>query len=648
MRNRALITLLLLLLCPNILLANTFYDRKEAYLDLIIEASETRELKGYDAWHAAIAKAYRGEPVNYTLVDDLILALRDQSISTIDFRMQPAVRLLYHSNGANPSWESELIDAMLEIGMWVDSASETEKLHRNFFSENHTLMYASAAYLLRQKYPHLAWKIDQNLDRRLKYVLQLKADLGFYEYFSTTYYVFSLQALTNLADFAEDPEIRSLAEKATKRMLEDSIKIYTDNGEFYPAAGRNYESRYTSSASGGRSDFWLITGKGKLSIGGRGIFLASSDIDYTDVANTYRSEVYSVVYQGHSITESVEALKEAGFSRAERGILQWNHGAYYNKQTAADTIHAINTYNLHKNADLNIFGHLASLSNSLPAIWNDQLHTRLATLISPITQGSNISESKVTIYKNKGVALVSEESQYAGSVGWQRQQWVATCGDVAVWTQTGVIPEDWEGKHYFTDSHLPTVKQDENVALVLYQPVSHVRWLASILERLADSVLKKAGAETTVAELMEQDHSIGELLDTRITLHWPTKRFSEHSLVNDWLVARNGDNYCAVRREGSDYWHDGVDEEFPYSTSHRGRQAWAVVVGNKDTHTSFDRFKEIISEAVVQESHRWSWQDGWEYSARVMVDGKDIAHSGHTKNISLGSLKSVIRSLSMN
>ena len=116
--------------------------------------------------------------------------------------------------------------------------------------------------------------------------------------------------------------------------------------------------------------------------------------------------------------------------------------------------------------------------------------------------------------------------------------------------------------------------------------------------------------------------------------------------MGTWLVARNGDNYCAVHREGTRYWYDGVDQEFPYSTSHGGRQTWAVMVGNKDTHNSFDDFKQVVRGAKVKESHRWNWSEGrWEYRSSVKIDGKEISNTGYSKKLPIKQLSSTFQAL---
>jgi hypothetical protein len=63
---------------------------------------------------------------------------------------------------------------------------------------------------------------------RIVFYLKDKIEIGYYEFFSQTYYPYSIAGLLNLHDFAPDPEIKELARKATLRLLQDFVLMATD------------------------------------------------------------------------------------------------------------------------------------------------------------------------------------------------------------------------------------------------------------------------------------------------------------------------------------------------------------------------------------------------------------------------------------
>jgi hypothetical protein len=64
---------------------------------------------------------------------------------------------------------------------------------------------------------------------------------------------------------------------------------------------------------------------------------------------------------------------------------------------------------------------------------------------------------------------------------------------------------------------------------------------------------------------------------------------------------------------------------FYASGANRGRQVWAVVVGNKNTHQSFANFTNVIKKARVAESFKWDWKSfSREYRTELDVDGKSF------------------------
>ncbi len=535
-------------------------NRKTAYRDKVLTSDP-------NSAEAMPIMAYAGEKIPSDVISDAIDYVIERTVA--DFRLTQLVRVLYFSNG---DYEDELLPTLSNLRYWLTEGEEQYV----YWSENHIIMWTSAAYLMRQKY---GWPMDSNLDDRLAHYLDLKLKHGFYEFFSTDYYRFTLAALLNLADFAEDEMISSKAALVAKKMLSQLLMVVNNSGAFYPAAGRNYNNKYTTFDA--KATFWMLTGKGPMREDADfdGPFFATTSVDFNDVALSFDPTLNVTVSQGHA--QSDNSSVHSGMSRIQRTIFQWSSGGYFHPDTASDTAYTVDELGLENRSE---FSDLASAA-FLPDSWLGAV----ASVGATYSRGSSISHSTVKIYKNYNIVLTSLDNFYPGYRGYQQWPWAATIGDIAVWTQSGTIPSGWDKSGSVTqNAHLPKVQQNGNVAMITYFPNYEIR--------------QGTGSK-------------------RVTLHWPTDRFDEHGSTNGWLVARKNTTYIAVRRPGSGLNADG----YPTNWGDKGRQMWAVVVGNIGTHGSYDNFLDMINAASVKETFNYDWAKFRNvYYTRITVDGKTL------------------------
>lgn len=516
--------------------------------------------------YSMVIQAYEGGQIPLKTLNDAINNLNTSSKG--DFRLAQLVRVLFLTD----LYDDIILPHLADLDYWLTHGEDQYV----YWSENHMILWTSSAYLMKQRE---GWEMDEYMEKRLHHYLDLKLEYGFYEFFSTDYFRFTLGPLLNLADFAQDRQIRDKATRAAKRMLKEMLMIFNDRGAFYPAAGRNYNNHYTRFEA--KSLFWIITGKGpkRKRADYDGGYLATSSINLDDVAATYRSKVNTTLAQGHHQNENQSV--HAGLPRHERTVFQWTSGAYFHPDTASDTAYTVDYYGLHDRKEFKDLAKAAWLPNS----WMNAISKIGATF----SRGSSISRATIDIFKNRNVVLTSLDNFYPGYKGYQQWPWAATIEDIAVWTQTGDIPSGWAKKSSVSqNSHLPKVQQEGNVALITYFPNIEIR---------------VAGGSK------------------RVTLHWPTERFDEHTERGKWLIARKQNSYIAVLRYGHEFNADG----FPFSDQNAGRQMWAVVVGNQDMHGSYDNFINIIDNAGIKETYDFDWKKGRKvYFTRIDVDGKYI------------------------
>jgi hypothetical protein len=509
----------------------------------------------------------------------IIKAVNNVLTSSVgDFRLALLVRVLFL---AGNRYDGDILPRIEDIDFWLTKGEEQYV----YWSENHMILWTSSAYLLKQRQ---GWPMDGFLEKRLNHYLDLKIKYGFYEFFSTDYYRFTLGALLNLADFARDSTIRGKATKAAKRLMKEMLMVFNDVGAYYPAAGRNYTNHYTRFEP--QSIFWIITGKGPMrtTVDYAGAFLATSSMNLDDVAATYTNSLNTQLVQGHEQYENPTV--HAGFPRQERTIFQWSSGGYFHPDTASDTAYTVDYFDMENRSE---FKDLAK-GAWLPDSWMGAV-SKIGAVYS---RASSISSARINIFKSNNIVLTSLDDFYPGYKGYQQWPWAATVEDIAVWTQTGNIALDFEKQGsggLSQNSHLPKVQQDRNVALITYFPKFEI---ASSKD------------------------------DKGVNLYWPKSRFDENEEISghrngNWLVARKNDSYIAVLRYGTGIRADGHPREW----GDKGRQMWAVVVGNKSLHGSYSKFKNIVRNASIGESYNFDWGKFRKvYFTSIEVDGKQISH----------------------
>ena len=189
------------------------------------------------------------------------------------------------------------------------------------------------------------------------------------------------------------------------------------------------------------------------------------------------------------------------------------------------------------------------------------------------------------MYKNRGVVLTSIQDHWKGRKGYQQWPWVATVGKEAVFTRSGTpAPSSTT-----SNTTLPYVEQVDNVALIMYRA--------------------------------DKDLSLFTSDSYDVALHWQEEDFDEVVRFDNWIVARQGTSYVAVRKHCNQTinGYDACDDQ--------DGQTWAVVVGNSSTHGSFDDFEEVIRDSSYAERWIYNWLNGgYTYHGEINVDGKRIYH----------------------
>ena len=252
----------------------------------------------------------------------------------------------------------------------------------------------------------------------------------------------------------------------------------------------------------------------------------------------------------------------------------------------------------------------------------------VAAAVDRISVGSVISGNTIRLYRSNGSMLSSVTDFWPGRVGYQTFVWMAVCDDVAVWTQSGTVYENWLDRNGdITNSHLPaSILQESNVALIVYQPYSPIRSESN--EVALYWPMQRFDNVTTVIPENSSDMGspfLGSILGWLIWV-WQLI-FGAPSPLGSWVLGQRNDSYIAVYCPCDDRtvmgWYScGGDQ---------GRQVWVTVVGDASRHNSFADFTAVIQDAVVKDTSPSSWSrrspnGGSIYSVTVTVDSKTITH----------------------
>ncbi len=553
------------------------------------------------------SQAYMGQPLNDTVLEKELTKLPCKA--TADFSITWLVRILNFTNG---EYDDQILSVLEELPFWLSDGEES----RQYWSENHMLMWMSANWLLHEKY---GWETRPTLRQNLVHWLNLKIEYGFYEYFSTVYLPFTSSGLLNLVDFAEDEEIKALATQAFTRLYKDILLVVNEDDAFYPTAGRNEFSRYRSFyGSSMQRLIYLLSGLGtepnRLSTGSGA--LATSTLNVDDIVNSWETEVNTTLDYGHPLSRAREI--HAALSREDRIVFQWSSGGYFHPLVAEGTLWQIGNYNLWAHEEFEPF--------SFTQFFPPSIGRPFAEIAASITRSSYIGSAEIDIFKNKGVVLTSSHDKWKGRLGYQIYPVAATIGTTCVFPRSGEVKGFERVPSRTSNEHLPYVSQDENVALIMYRH----NW----------------------------DLAIWGYDNYDVALFWQDEKYDEVRTFDNWLLGRIGESYVAVKKHCDDEVNKVIEvcrtittgegecgeEVHPDSIiqieecenvavseqacDDADGQTWAIVVGNFDMHGSFDDFEEIIRDAVYVERWYFKWQTfEWVYFGRINVDGKNIQHA---------------------
>jgi hypothetical protein len=555
-----------------------FETRRQAFLAHCLRNPAPNNTKA--AYHELVRLAAGGAPHEGIL--HAALDFIDQRKDCADFTLHSILRLLVQFDG-HPQLTAPLLararETVLNFKYWPDEPGIDSMCT---WTENHQILFASAAYLAGQMAPDAVFtnsghtgreKMQLNRPRLLRW-LDLRFRTGFSEWLSHVYYDEDLTALISLVDFCQDDEIRRKAAMVTDLLLLD-MALNSYQGVFGSTHGRSYENTKKWAANEGTSDTQkLLFGMGQYSgfdnMSAAALALSSryrmppviaaiaGDLDRPEMLNRQR--------MGIRVAEA--GRWDLGLEDFEDGMVFLSLEAYAHPRTLALTMKMFDAYHWWENTFLAPFKPYQKLLSFL----------RRSHLLGAVARGfewdlcrNTREEVNVYTYRTPDYSLSCAQDYRRGYGGDQQHIWQATLGADAVCFTThpakleGASPNYWAGS-----GTLPRAVQVKNVLIAVYR----------ITRRPALYVPNRLS----------------------FTHAWlPRDQFDEVIERDGWVFARRGEGYLALRSQRPYRWQDAPGEDQGREIIADGREnIWICELGREAIDGDFADFVGRIAAARLE------------------------------------------------
>jgi hypothetical protein len=561
----------------------TFDQRRADFIAHVLKNPAPRNTKA--VWYELVRMAGGAQPHEGILLAalDFIDARKDCS----DFVLHGILRMLYQPSAFPVSAQvaEKAKQTVLGFKYFPDEPGSDSLCT---WTENHYILFTSAAYLAGQLYPEEVFtnsnqtgqqKVELNRERILRW-LDLRFRSGFSEWLSHVYYDEDLTALLSLYDFAWDDEIHAKAEMVIDLLLLD-MALHSFQGVFGSTHGRAYENTKKWASNEGTTDTMKL-------LFGMGVYSAFDNMSAAAFAlSRYRvpPAIEEIAWDGSGSYENRQRMGillnemerwEIHPDNFEDGMLYLTLEAYLHPRTIANTLRMFDLCNWWENSFLNVFKPYRGLLKILNALGGLPL---LARVLERDICRNTREEANLYTYKTPDYMLSTAQDYRKGYGGDQQHIWQATFGaDAVCFTThpaklTGVTPNYWTGSGL-----LPRAAQYRNVAIAIYN--------------------------------LEKIPALYVPIRHFFTHAWlPRDKFDEVLESRGWIFARKGDGYLALRSQQPYFWNEEHPTSYDFSYRREpedlgreviapGRQnIWICQLGREADDGTFEQFIRSISLA---------------------------------------------------
>lgn len=520
-------------------------------------------------WDLANGKAI----ADWSLLDPTLEFIKNE-YDCSDFRLVNLIRILYEAGDQIPKdYSAKIEDVLFNFRYWWDEPGENSMC---YWSENHQILFASAEYLIGQRYPDTVFPSSgltgkQRMAKAKKRILdwlEMRWNYGFIEFNSGVYYPEDMGALINLIDFAEDEE---LFEKS--RMIMDllfyDVAVQNIQTMFVTASGRAYQSNRKGgpreTLSGITNYYW---GDGKPIKAGMMYGMMTSEKYKLPTVLTEIAKDSSEVIIKQSNGMDISELKAEGYYGTDTRsmMMQWGMEAFSNPEVVRNSLAHIRNCNMFSNEFLHQFKMLDySLLKWL------HLEPMIVNIINPQTNGTAIQKGNTYTYKTKDYSMYSAQNYHPGTYGDQQHIFGLNIKNhFSIFHTHPALPK--YKKHHSPNyevgyGHFPHVAQHKNVSLAIY------------------NIPNKKG-------VMEMD-----LLDfTRA--YFPTHKFDTAFIAGNYVFGKKEETYCAFVGFNdfhyAEYAHNDIIQQGKHTF-------WITEVSSLTEDGSFENFTQRV------QNNQWSF-----------------------------------------
>jgi len=513
-------------------------------------------------------------------VDDLDWSRLDGTLKYItkeydcsDFRLVNLVRILYDFESQIPEETlSEIHNTIFGFRYWWDYPGENSMC---YWSENHQILFASAEYLIGQRYPDTVFQSDGHTGRehmalakkRALDWLEMRWKYGFTEFFSGVYYKEDIGAMINLIDYAEDEELVKKTRIIMDLLFYD-VATQNVNTMFVSTSGRAYTGNRKGGSEatlGGLTNYYWGDGK-EINPGMMYGMIVTEKYSLPPVLIDIAKDTNSVVVKQSSGLDLSELKTEGYYGEDNKSMMmQLGMEAFTNPEIIRNTISFIRSHNMFSNEFISDFKFMDfSLIKWL------RLESLIARIINPQTNGVAIQKGNTYTYKTKEYSLYSAQKYHPGTYG--DQQHVAGMNIKNYFSIFHTHPALEEGiphsspNYWVGYGYLPHVAQDRNVSLAIYD------------------IPNKKG-------LMEMD-----LLDYTHA-YFPAMEFDSVILKRNYAMGKKGTTYSALISYNPLQYKENTSDNL----IQKGKQTfWIIEAGSQSDDQTFSAFCERILNNKIE------------------------------------------------
>ncbi|MFC2090555.1 hypothetical protein ACFLT1_07225 [Bacteroidota bacterium] len=558
MKLRSILVVLLL----TVLALNTEAQKKKRII-YPRKPSETIELQNEQVYYELVKDSAN---INWNRLDGMLEYIRNE-YDCSDFRLVSLIRIIYEYGDRIPDdYMKKIEEVLFNFRYWWDEPGENSMC---YWSENHQILFASAEYLIGQKYPDAVFPSSgftgkQRKERARKRImdwLEMRWNYGFIEYYSNVYYKEDIGPMINLIDYAKDEEIIKKTTIILDLLFYDMVS-QSQGTMFISVSGRAYQNNRTGQEdkdfSGLTSYYW---GDGK-EIGPGIIYgiMTTRNYEIPPVLLDIARDTSTVIIRQSNGLNLSELKTEGYYGTDNRSMMmQWGMEAFTNPEIIRNSLQHIRNCNMFSNDFVSDF-------KSMDFFLLNWLHLEptVARILNPQYNGVAIQRGNTYTYRTPDYMLYTVQSHEAGDYADQQHVFGMNIDDhFAIFHNHPAREKESKASspNYWTGyGHFPHSVQDKNINLSIYK------------------IPKRKG-------IMES-----ALLDyTRA--YFPANLFDEAFIDSTFVFGKKGDTYCAFIGSNEFSFRDDAEDDI----IQEGKKVfWITEAGSASEDGSFEQFVSRI------------------------------------------------------